>query len=151
MKTLTLMGITAACMTAFLHFNQVSYIVGDSMEPNYHNGEVVLVKKKGNQFQYGDVVIVRHKKMQLIKRIIGLPGDRVSYKDHQVYRNDTLLDEPYIKEEMNNGSWEVSVPEGCIFVMGDHRNDSLDSRNVGCFSIKDDVIGKVIYKLLKEK
>lgn len=67
-----------------------------------------------------------------VKRVIGLPGDTIEIRDGQVYRNGEALHEPYIKEAMNAGmnqSWEI--PAGHVFVMGDNRNNSNDSRNIG--------------------
>ncbi|MFZ5989149.1 MAG: signal peptidase I [Bacillota bacterium] len=81
-----------------------------------------------------------------IKRVIGKPGDKLEFKEGKVFRNGAALEEPYIKESMHFISDEpVTVPEGQIFVMGDNRNRSLDSRQIGCIPI-DHVIGKYIFK-----
>lgn len=79
-----------------------------------------------------------------VKRVIGKPGDVIAVKDNQLYRNGELLEEPYIKEpmelEMDN---EWVVPEGHIFVMGDNRNNSRDSRDIGFIPL-DHVLGAKI-------
>lgn len=76
-----------------------------------------------------------------VKRVIGKPGDVLEFKDNKVYRNGKALEEPYIKEVMNYSSdrkW--TVPEGHLFVMGDNRNNSLDSREIGFIPL-DHVMG----------
>jgi len=81
-----------------------------------------------------------------IKRVIGKAGDRLEFKNGKVYRDGVPLDEPYVKEPMLYTSDEVIVvPEGHIFVMGDNRNNSFDSRMVGPIPV-DHVIGKYIFK-----
>lgn len=80
-----------------------------------------------------------------IKRVIGEAGDRIEYKDGNVYRNGTKLVEDYIKEEMVMPFETIVVPENYIFVMGDNRNGSRDSRSVGPIP-KENVVGKVLLR-----
>ena len=81
-----------------------------------------------------------------IKRVIGRPGDILEFKDHKVYRNGRVLRETYIKETMLYTSDEaISVPKDHLFVMGDNRNDSRDSRDIGCIPL-DHLIGVKIGK-----
>ncbi|GIP13691.1 signal peptidase I [Paenibacillus sp. FSL R5-0527] len=76
-----------------------------------------------------------------VKRVIGLPGDTIEVKDGHVFRNGEQLDEPYIKEKMNAGAAEVwDIPDGYVFVMGDNRNNSNDSRSIGPIPL-DHVMG----------
>ncbi|MDL2281046.1 signal peptidase I [Selenomonadales bacterium OttesenSCG-928-I06] len=83
-----------------------------------------------------------------VKRVIGKPNDVLEFKDGKVYRNNELLDETYTKdEEMRYRTDEkVIVEENTVFVMGDNRNNSSDSRFIGCVPY-DHVLGKVIYKI----
>ncbi|MFZ7102740.1 MAG: signal peptidase I [Peptococcaceae bacterium] len=82
-----------------------------------------------------------------IKRVIGKSGDTIEIKDGQLFRNGELLKEDYIKEEMEGTpDQKVIIPENYIYVMGDNRNHSADSRIIGCVPIEN-VIGKLIYKL----
>jgi signal peptidase I len=80
-----------------------------------------------------------------VKRLIGKPGDILEFKDHKVYRNGIALQEPYIKEVMNfisDKKWVV--PDKYIFVMGDNRNNSNDSRSIGFIPL-DHVLGKKFF------
>ncbi|MRX71078.1 signal peptidase I [Bacillus lacus] len=80
-----------------------------------------------------------------IKRVIGRPGDTIGSKNHEVYRNGELLHEDYIKEAMNVPFEAVTVPEGHVFIMGDNRNHSIDSRVIGPVPL-DHLLGKVFFK-----
>ncbi len=82
-----------------------------------------------------------------VKRVIGHPGDTLEFYDGRVYRNGTALDEPYLNEPMRYRSdVKVTVPEGHVFVMGDNRNHSSDSRFIGPVPI-DHVLGTVVWEL----
>lgn len=148
--------IVAAVITlAVLHFIQISRVVGSSMEPTYHNGNIVLVDKifyKRSQPQYNDIVIIKYHvsagEDQIIKRVVGLGGDRIEMKNNQLYRNGELLEEDYIQEAMvGNEDFAYDIPEGKIFVMGDNRNRSVDSRLIGYVDFEDEVVGRVFFKV----
>ncbi|HSD82885.1 MAG TPA: signal peptidase I, partial [Anaerolineae bacterium] len=114
-------------------------IEGDSMEPNLHNGEYVLIDKISYLLhppERGDVVVFvpPNGERDYIKRIIGLPGDTVEIKGGRVYVNDIVLDEPYLKNLTNTDMPASSVKEGRYFVMGDNRNNSSDSRVFGAIT-----------------
>ncbi len=123
-------------------------VEGFSMLPTLQNGELVLVSKISYRFgsiQRGDIVVFRHPlnpRQELIKRVIGLPGDQVRIENGQVILNGAILVEPYISAPPRyNGNWEV--PPGSLFVLGDNRNDSSDSHSWGLLPIEN-VIGKAI-------
>ena len=136
-----------------LYFIQISRVVGSSMEPTYHHGNIILVDKVFyKQPAYNDIVVVKYpvsiNEQQIIKRIVGLPGDRIEMKDNQLYRNDELLKEDYINEPMvNNKDFSYDIPEGKIFVMGDNRNHSVDSREMGYVDFDEQVVGRVFFKV----
>lgn len=98
----------------------------------------------------GDVVIFKFpddESQKFIKRIIGLPGEKVAIRDAKIYINDSEepLDEPYLKEEwvVANDGFEFQVPEDCYLVLGDNRNDSRDARYwINTYVTKDQIIGK---------
>ena len=146
--------------SVILAFVKPIIIRQSSMEPTFYNGDYVFISKQAYSIfgdpQRGDVVVF-HTGMQtddgedknLIKRIIGLPGDTVEIIDGYVYLNGQLLDEPYINEQGLSGKMEaITVPEGELFCMGDNRRVSLDSRDaaVGCVN-QDEILGKVFVRL----
>lgn len=126
---------------------------GGSMLPNYVDGDRLLVSRlayTNSLPKYGDVVIFysETKRYTLIKRVIGLPGDQIEIKDGKVFRNGTKLDESdYINIE-TNGDMNVIVEAGHVFVLGDNRPDSADSRyaEVGQVDIAE-IKGKVIFRI----
>jgi signal peptidase I len=121
---------------------------GSSMEPSLHDGELLIVSRLAYKASLPETadIIVFHLPQDLgqdyIKRVIGLPGDTVEILSRQVYVNEQLLDEPYIAARtISPGSW--IVPEGQLFVMGDNRNNSSDSRAWGMVPLED-VVGKAL-------
>lgn len=136
----------------FIGINAISARIrvdGFSMEPTLHNGEFVIVNKlayKLGEPKHGDVIVFRYPRdpdQEYIKRIIGLPGDRIRIVNGEVYVNDELIDEPYIAAAPRYQS-EWRVPEGSLFVLGDNRNNSSDSHNWGPVPMEY-VIGKALF------
>lgn len=121
---------------------------GYSMEPTLKSGEFVIVNKLAYRFgtpQTGDVVVFhypRDPEQEYIKRIIGLPGDRVRVTNGQVFINDQAIYEPYIAAAPAYES-EWVVPPDSLFVLGDNRNNSSDSHNWGAVPMEN-VIGKAV-------
>jgi len=114
-------------------------IEGQSMEPNLHDGEYVLIDKISYLLhapERGDVIVFvpPNNERDYIKRVIGLPGDTVEIRSGQVYVNGVALDEPYLKNTINNDMPAHMVEEGRYFVMGDNRNNSSDSRSFGAIA-----------------
>lgn len=135
----------------FFGINAISARVrvdGFSMIPTLEDGEFVLVSKLNYKFgsvERGDIIVFyfpMDPKQELIKRVIGLPGDHISVGDGNVTINGQVLDEPYIAEAPRYyGEWDVS--EGQLFVMGDNRNDSSDSHSWGLLPFEN-VVGKAV-------
>lgn len=147
--------VTVAVTLFVLYFVQISRVVGISMEPTYHNGDIILVDKvfyKKSTPEYNDIVVVKYHvtagEDQIIKRIVGLPGDRIEMKNNKLYRNGELINEDYINEPMTtNEDFSYDIPKGKVFVMGDNRNHSVDSRVIGYVDFDSQVVGRVFFKV----
>jgi len=135
----------------FVGINAVSARVrvdGFSMRPTLDDGEFVLVSKlsyKFGEFNRGDIIVFHFPldpQEELIKRIIGLPGDHVHVEGNQLYLNGELMNEDYIAEApLYSGDWTVA--EGFLFVLGDNRNNSNDSKDWGLLP-QENVVGKAV-------
>jgi signal peptidase I len=142
----------------FVVINLVSARVrvdGFSMRPTLEDGEFILVNKLAYKFtapKRGEIIVFRSPVTpeDLIKRVIGLPGDRIVIREGNVYINDVQLQEPYIAAPPQySGTWQVA--EDTLFVLGDNRNDSSDSHAWGLVPMEN-VIGRslLIYWPIKE-
>jgi signal peptidase I len=121
---------------------------GFSMRPTLDDGEFVLVNRMSYRFgaiERGDIIVFNYPAnpdQELIKRVIGLPGDQVTVNNGQVALNGYILSEPYIADAPQyNGTW--SVPDNYLFVLGDNRNNSSDSHAWGMLPIEN-IVGKAI-------
>jgi signal peptidase I len=118
---------------------------GQSMYPTLEGNELLIVNKfiyDVSSPGYGDIVVFHtDEQRDFIKRVIGLPGDKIEGKQGHVYRNGKKLDEPYIAEEMIGDFSPVVVGKDQLFVLGDNRNDSKDSRVIGAVDYKA-VVGR---------
>lgn len=160
-----LMGCVLVAVVLFNCFARLTRVDGNSMNNTLKDGEMMLIWSLGYQPQQGDIVVLNktdqvtdqllHSKA-IVKRVIATGGQTVDidYSTGTVYVDGEPLDEPYIKEEMflpanpmmYNTHWEI--PEGSVFVMGDNRNASTDSRDDRLGTIDEDyVLGKVVLGL----
>ena len=127
----------------------VLQIYGSSMTPTLQEGTIVL-SVKDSDFKVGDIVAFYYNNKILVKRAIAGPGQWVSIDEFgNVYVDDILVDEPYVTDKALGEcdlDMPYQVPEGRYFMLGDHRNVSVDSRSsaIGCIS-KDEVVGKITY------
>jgi signal peptidase I len=137
----------------FLVINAISARIrvdGSSMEPTLHNGEFVIVNKlayKLDEPKLGDIIVFhfpRDPDQEYIKRVIGVPGDKVVIEDGKVYVNGNEIDEPYISAPPAYTASRWDVPEGNLFVLGDNRNNSSDSHSWGMVPLEY-VVGKALF------
>lgn len=150
-----------------LQFVGTVRVKGNSMEPNFHHYDVVLMNKAAYIFskpEYGDVVICRYDELNskelIIKRVIGVPGDVIDIELNEDNKaaieftlsiNGEILEEDYINgtmEQSGDCEYPFTVPENSYFVMGDNRNSSSDSRRkqVGAINLSE-IDGKVVFRL----
>lgn len=136
-----------------LFFIRPTLVKGDSMFPTIKEYNYLIIEKMSYRFgepHQGDIIVFksdlpenRFKNKDLIKRVIGTPGDHVVIREGQVYINDKLQNESYINEPYTFGNVDIVVPESHVFVMGDNRAVSRDSR--------DQAVGVVPYDRIRGK
>jgi signal peptidase I len=136
---------------AIVHLVVQNYrIEGPSMEPNLHEGQFLVVSKldyRLGQVQRGDIVVFHYPnapKRDLIKRVVGLPGDRLEIVRGQVWINGQPLDEPYVLEQGSYSQPPTVIEPDRVFVMGDNRNNSNDSRRWGSLPIGS-IVGRAVF------
>ena len=140
----SLIVVAAAAVIVAMLVLPIFQITGSSMSETLEDGDIV-VAVRGSGYETGDVIAFYYNNSILIKRVIAAPGQWVDIDNEgNVYVDNVLLDEPYVSERALgdcNISLPYQVPDGRVFVMGDHRATSVDSRNstVGCIS--DDMVG----------
>lgn len=129
-------------------------VEGVSMQPTLHSHDYVLINKYTpalGRVRRGDVVFLKWDDENeegtsdvVVKRIVGLPGDRVEMRGGLVYINGELLNEPYVDRRPVYETMRYTVPEGSVFVLGDNRSNSEDSRDHGAVPLSN-IIGKAAY------
>ena len=147
----SLIVVAAIAVLISMLFLPVLRVTGTSMTPTLMNDELVICSKRSN-FKSGDVVAFYFNNKILLKRVIGTAGDVIDVtEDGFVYVNGEMLDEPYVSEHAF-GECDIElpyqVPESRVFVMGDHRATSVDSRSstIGCIA-DEYIIGRVILRI----
>ncbi|MDD6968390.1 MAG: signal peptidase I [Firmicutes bacterium] len=147
----TLLTVAAIAVLVATLLLPVLRIYGSSMTPSLYEGDIV-VSVKEMSFDRGDIISFYYNNKILVKRVIAFEGEWVNIdEDGNVYVNGALLDEPYVKEKAF-GECDITlpyqVPDGRVFVMGDHRTTSVDSRSstVGCV-FEEQVVGRILYRV----
>ncbi|MBP3927684.1 MAG: signal peptidase I [Clostridium sp.] len=147
------MLITVAAMAVLVAtlWLPVLRIYGSSMTPTLQDGEIICTVKASN-FEPGDIISFYYNNKILVKRVIARPGEWINIDESgTVSVNGEVLEEPYLVEKaLGDTDIELpyQVPDGKIFVMGDHRSTSVDSRNtaVGCVA-QEQVVGKIVFRV----
>lgn len=153
--SIMLSSIIVVCVI-FTFFFKISTVFGVSMENTLHEGDNVLIRSVNPELKYGDVIVISQPNgydKVLIKRVIGVGGQTISFdrETGKVIIDGVAVDEPYIKEDMEftySMTRTYVIPDGMLFVMGDNRNESADSRDMYVGLIDERyVVGKVIYRV----
>jgi signal peptidase I len=147
----TLLPALLLAVMMHLFLAQSTIVYGQSMEPNYHTDERLIIEKITYHFRSparGDVVVIKDPSggpVPLIKRVVGLPGERITIANGTVFVNGVSLDESYVKQLTPGPSRTWIVPPLQVFVMGDNRSNSRDSRFFGPVSLSD-VLGHAVFR-----
>lgn len=146
---LAIFSVTLCVFMTCLHFIRFPSVDGNSMYPTYTDGaQIVTLYTK--DVDVNDVVVVWSDVLDeyIVKRVIGMSGDHIEIKNGHLYRNGVALYEDYICDQ----NWvdffvnvDLVIPDGEIFVMGDNRNESTDSRYIGTMK-EEDIFGKVLFE-----
>ncbi|MEN9328454.1 MAG: hypothetical protein RI947_1262 [Candidatus Parcubacteria bacterium] len=154
----TIVFVGSLFIVVYLFIMQPNQIRGASMEPSFNSGDYIFTSKVTYKFralERGDVIVFRSPRnpdIEFIKRIIGLPGDKVLFREGEVYVNGQQLKENYIADKTS--LWEggyakedeaIVVPSDSLFVLGDNRPRSSDSREFGPIA-QTSIIGQVFYR-----
>ena len=125
--------------------NRNSYsirIVGNSMDPALRSGQLVTYEYR-NTLNYGDIVLLKpFPTKTIVKRVVVFPGDSIGFQDGNLIRNGQVITELYAITDQTTCD-TILIPEGMIYVLGDNRSVSIDSRKIGCISI-DSYLGTVL-------
>ena len=147
----SLVVVAAVAVLLSMLFLPVLRVTGTSMTPTLENDQLVVCNKRSD-FKQGDVIAFYYNNKILLKRVIGVSGDKINITpDGTVFVNDVEIDEPYVSDKALGEcdlKMPYQVPDQKIFVMGDHRSTSIDSRSslVGCVS-EEAIIGRVIFRV----
>ena len=122
---------------------------GISMDPTLKNGDILILNELNRSYHYGDIVVINLKNEQIIKRVIGVPGDKVEYKGGILYLNGNIKEDNYSKATKDFSLSSLgydSIPDNYYLVLGDNRSVSYDSRYIGLIS-KNDIMGTVFNRI----
>lgn len=147
----TLLVVAAVAVLVATLFLPILQVAGTSMEPTFNDGDIIVLFKSKN-FETGELIAFHHSGKILIKRTIGVPGDYVNIDEEgNVFVNNEQLYEPYVTDKTLGDcaiEFPYQVPENSVFVLGDHRSVSVDSRSTEIGPVKyDEIIGKIKIKV----
>ena len=134
--------IIAALLIRTFIFTPVK-VDGSSMVPTLHDGEILILKKYDKTYKRFDIVVINHNGEKLVKKIIGIPGENIKYKNNNLYVNGKKMEEPVEVETENFSLINLGynkIPDDYYLVLGDNRYNSTDSRTIGLIH-KDEVLG----------
>lgn len=147
----TLVVVAAVAVLVAMLYLPVLRVSGSSMEPNLNDGDII-VGVKSREFEVGQVCCFYYNNKLLLKRVIATEGQWVEMDaEGRVYVDGTLLDEPYVKDPgmgICDIEFPYQVPEASLFLMGDHRSTSVDSRSsiIGCIP-EEEIVGRILLRV----
>lgn len=154
--TFKLVIVVFIILFLMIYVVSVTQVVGNSMKSTLNDGDVLILSKASYRIfdvKRGDIISLDYEDTKyLIKRVIGLPGDSIEIVDNVLYINGEVYEEDYLDEGLNYPDFHLSdlgydtIPEDMYLVLGDNREDSLDSRDIGLIS-KDNVNGKIVLRI----
>lgn len=132
---------------------QLAHVNGSSMYPTLKDGQLLFVSKitSSDNYQRGDIIVFKYNGRNLIKRLIGLPGEKVQIIDNDIYINDKKIND-FVDVQMKNFDENI-LNDGILLskdefiFLGDNRNDSFDCRRIGAVN-KKDIVGKVVFRFV---
>lgn len=154
-KTIIVSILIALLITTFI---KPTMVQGQSMEPTLWENDLLVINRllyNREEPSRGDIVVFESNQLDengksklFIKRIIGLPGEEIHISGGKVYINNDVLSESYLSEEYTHGEIKEMIPDNKLFVIGDNRNNSLDSRSpeIGIIDF-DDIVGQAVMRL----
>jgi signal peptidase I len=143
--------VAALAVLISSYFVTVLKVTGDSMTPTMDTGDIVIAQNSG-EFEPGDLLAFYYNNKVLVKRVLGSPGDWINIDENGIVSvNGVEIEEDYVSDrslEPTDITFPYQVPENRFFVLGDHRNVSIDSRStvVGCVT-REQLIGKVVFRV----
>lgn len=146
-------GFSVLVASILIIFARPTVVYGDSMNYTLKHRDILLTNQmyyKINDFSYGDIIVFKSKENKnYIKRVIGIEGDTINITNGEVYINGILLQEDYtFEEDQTSSDLEVKVPVGKVFVLGDNRNNSTDSRHYSVGLVDESIVlGKAYLRL----
>lgn len=125
---------------------------GSSMDPTLETNEILILKKYDRSYKRFDIVVLKYNNEKLVKRVIGLPDEVVEYKENKLYVDGELIEEEFLEKNVKTSDFDLillgyeKIPNDYYLVLGDNREDSLDSRIIGLVS-KEDILGTTTFSL----
>ena len=154
--TIKLVAVIFVILFLMIYVVSVTQVVGNSMNSTLIDGDVLILSKANYRFfdrKRGDIISLDYEDTKyLIKRVIGLPGDTIAIKNNVLYINGEVYEENYLDKGLEYPDFSLSdlgydtIPEDMYLVLGDNRENSLDSREIGLIS-KDSVNGKIVLRI----
>lgn len=151
--SLKYIGVIAIFLIIAIFVVSFQQVVGPSMSGTLEEGDVLIISKLNYKIgdpKRGEIVTLEQDEKIMVKRIIGLPGEYIEYKDNKLYIDGEAYDDAFANSKTDDFKLEDiglnKIPKDCYFVLGDNRSDSMDSRDYGCVK-KENIYGKAIMRL----